>query len=476
MVIRKLRTLAVGLATAIILTTTACSTVKNEVVDAVSPFVNPPIPSLDPAFQIYSVDATKGGKVTTCLGSTLIIPPDAFTDYSGKTVSGEVNIHFREFQDAFSIFLAGIPMNYRGGHFTTAGSFELRAEQNDSALFVRPSSEIEVRLSSMTRGDDYPFFFLDEEGKQWDSLGITPPEVNFEKIRLKKQVDKLKRTMPFPLNRQYFAFNYDAILDVYRGPQAKDQIPEKLALYGLGWENAEIWDWAERWEREDHPALMVWKNIHKKPFPAWINRQYGTLHHLHGNVYTYRVWKDRDSSEAFAIDIEVVMPLRALFAFPPEKWKNDYAATLEKVRAEEERLKTMAEVYRTFKINKFGIYNWDKLLNESESIRLASRFDWEYEVNETLSDLTVIYITGDNKGVINFPSSSWADMALLPDKGGRLFAVLPGERIGLFSAEKYGNLNFGKLASMAHPSHTFEMKTIDIEGMEEKSLREALAF
>ncbi|MEZ4950552.1 MAG: hypothetical protein R2784_14380 [Saprospiraceae bacterium] len=95
---------------------------------------------------------------------------------------------------------------------------------------------------------------------------------------------------------------------------------------------------------------------------------------------------------------------------------------------------TLAEVYRTFEVANFGIYNWDKLMKE-QSLLVAGTFDWNIQVNDTLSELTVICITPDNKGIINFPSAAWKQMAIPLEKNARLFCVLPGNKIGLFDAK-----------------------------------------
>ncbi|MEZ4950553.1 MAG: hypothetical protein R2784_14385 [Saprospiraceae bacterium] len=120
-------------------------------------------------------------------GTRIKVSPNALIDSSGFPVKGQVDIMYREFHDAISVFLAGIPMEYQDGHFTTAGSFELRASQNGKPVYVDSEKPIEVRLASLTAGNDYDFFFLDEDKRGWDSLGTRDAEVNTEKVNFEKE-------------------------------------------------------------------------------------------------------------------------------------------------------------------------------------------------------------------------------------------------------------------------------------------------
>ena len=445
---------------------------KNEfkAITSQKPFINPPVTDLIPQFVTFTLDASKGTTFRLKNGSEIVVPADAIADKNGQILRGSIEMKYREMHDAMSIYLAGVPMNYKNGHFTTAGTFELRAtQQGKDVNLVKP---VKVKMASYTQGNDYDFFYLNENERRWDSLGYRKPEVNKEKKRILRDIENLKLSRTFPLDRQYFAFNYLAIVDVYynddwkilssdkRTDSAFMAISSKLEAYGLGWENNFC---SNRqmitWEKTEYPApLFVWKNVNKKPFPSWAKGFYGELKGKGNNHYIYSIENEKDSTH-FEVELECIMPLKSLFAFSPETWKNQYAATMQKVRDEQERLKQMVDIYRTFEINNFGLYNWDKLMKSEDAVVLEANFEFPAVFNEKLTTLDVVYISGDNKSVITFPKISWDKLALKPDAGGRLFVLMPDKKLALYSVPRYSKLEFEKWkASKTPPQYLFKFE------------------
>lgn len=434
------------------------------------PFVNPPIPDLNPQYVTFTLDASKGTVFRLKNGSEITVPADAFKDENGQLLKGKIDMKYREMHDALSIYLAGVPMNYKNGHFTTAGTFELWATQQDKNVVL--NKPVKVKMASYTEGGDFDFFYLNEKERRWDSLGHRQPQVNTEKKRLLKSIDSQLNTLKFPLDRQYFAFNYMAIMDVYynddwrilsnekRIDSAFTAITSKLESYGLGWEDNHCNNRKMiTWEQTEYPApLFVWKNVHKKPFPAWAKGYYGSLKDLGKNRYLYSIENEKDSLR-FDVELECVMPLKSLFAFSPDDWKNQYAATIQKVKKEQERLRQIANIYRTFEINQLGLYNWDKLMKDDDVVVLEANFEFPSSVNEKLTTLDVVYISGDNRSVITFPKISWDKLALIPDKGGRLFVIMPDNKVALYSVPRYAQLDFAQWRlTKTPPQYIFKME------------------
>lgn len=455
---------------------------KNEISPNEFSSIRPPISELNPAFSKFQLDGATGGNWFAESGSQITIPADALTDAEGRPVNGLVDFEYREMHQAADIFLAGIPMNYGTGNFSTAGTFELRAFQNRKPVFLKNGAAASVCFASFTAGDDFQFYFFDEQKLSWDSLGYAAAEVNKEKITAQKRISGLQPELKFPLNRQYFAFNYEAILDISfpsTYPVSKElqtQLNAKLEKYGLGWEQAEVWQRITFRGNEEHAGLMVWKNLEKKPFPDWTHRMYGKLEPLRRDQYEYTVVHEKDTNLVFKAKLEAVMPLRQLFAFEPEKWKNEYKKTMALIAAEEARMQNLAEVFRSFELSGFGIYNWDKILEGEQSAELAGEFEWDAPLNEKLSEMTVTYISGDNRAIINYPKSSWAKMMLQKDAGGRLFAILPGNKVAIFGREQYARLDFESLKKENDPACVFEMSSKPVEPFSRAGFQKVLGF
>lgn len=433
-----------------------------------------PIPNLTPTFDTFAFDAAKGTIFRHASGSEISIPAHALTDKNGQLLKGLISLRYREFQDALSVYLAGIPMHYKNGNFSTAGSFELRTAQNgDDIHFVKP---IKVRMASFTEGSDFSFFKLDDTKGNWDSLGYNKPEIN----QLKRKILANKRaaiSKAMLKERNLFAFNYMAIMDVYYKDDWKilgsertldsafSAIQSKLAAYDLGWMDC----YADNrtviaFDGYEAPApLWIWKNLTANPFPEWAKKKeggYGYLTKINEKRYVLTVESYKDTALKFTTNIEAVMPLKTLFAFSPEDWQQRRAATLAQIKTDQMRVKQMADVYRTFEINQFGLYNWDKLMKENGAVVVDANFDFQAVINNDLTTLDVIYISGDNRSVITFPKLSWDKMALIPDDKARLFTVLPDHKIAIFTPQQYKKLDFTLWQNQkSPPQYLFKMTT-----------------
>ncbi|MEM1320844.1 MAG: hypothetical protein AAGG75_11345 [Bacteroidota bacterium] len=151
---------------------------------ATLPYINPPIPAVQPTFASEKLSATKGGVYEYENGSRLIVPPAAFIDAKGQTVQGDVSIRYREFHDFVDFFLSGIPMEYDSAgikyQLESAGMVEIYAEQNGQRLNVAPGKKIDVELVSeivvpaANRGrvPAYNIYRLDTERRNWVYDGV----------------------------------------------------------------------------------------------------------------------------------------------------------------------------------------------------------------------------------------------------------------------------------------------------------------
>ena len=444
-----------------LLSLSACRTEQSTICQ-LPPLVQPPVPEFDPTFTTFELENEQSYTYTHSSGTTIQFPANAFLTSDSQVVKGIVQCRYREFQNAADIFLAGIPMQYKTGHLETAGSFELQASQNGQPLLLSQDQTVQVRLASHTVGDDYDFFYLDENQRGWDKLGTAAPEVNPEVKKLKRKISRMQPSLPFPLNKRYMGFSYQALLDVFYGnsvPKDADEAAAKKRFdaYGLAW--TDILNWQNiNWKGRSIPAaFMVWKTIKRKAFPSWTEGYQAKLTNIKGNRYQLDIIS-KDSSQHFQTELAAVMPLKDLFAFSPEEWRNNYKATMLKIQQEEERLAMMAAVYREFNISQLGIYNWDRLIKMEESIQLEANFQFPQQFNEKLTEPEIVYIAGDNRSVIKFPQSVWASMSLLPEDKGRFFCLLPDRQLVVYPKAKFAQIDFEAVRQMEQPGYVFGME------------------
>ena len=448
---------------------------------SVLPFVNPPIPGLDPGYTSFEFDTNRDTVFQFSTGTTIRIPAQAFRHDDGTSATGKVAVKYREFHDVSSVYLAGIPMDYQQGDqlksFETAGSFDIRAFDNERPLQIDPDKSIGVRMASFESDEDYNFYYLNENARQWDSVGFAKPEINLEKKKLQRKITRMKPDLAFPLNRRYFSFNYNAILDLYLNNKVTganhDYMKKRLKAYGLGWENIETRSTIPIGESREWASMIVWKNLSKTPFPKWANQRYADVVQIKDRKYQLTI-VSADSSQVFQTKLLFVMTLKELFAFTPEHWRNNYEATMAKIQVERERMQLMADVYRNFEVNNIGIHNWDRILKMEDKVELAAHFNFEKVANDNLSKPEVFFVSGDNKSIMRYPQEKWNRVPLAPDEQGRFFSLLPGNKLAVFSAEEYSKLDFDALRQK--PDYTFEMLTVAKVIDSEEEFREVIGM
>ncbi|MBI5218151.1 MAG: hypothetical protein HY958_04395 [Bacteroidia bacterium] len=446
---------------------------------AMAKLINPPIPGLEAKYKVFQIDAAQGGTFSLPTGTTITIPQGALVDSSGKPLQCKVDLQYREFHDAVSLLLSGIPMSYEKSgikqNFQTAGMFDLNASQNGKKVFIDPDKKIIVKMASYEAGNDYNFWWLDEKNESWEFLDRRDAEVNPKKEEMKRIVEKLRPGLKFPMDDKYFCLSYRDLLDIYYKNDwsqidknyQKPVIDKKAKEYGLTWTSIYSYTSIQYQGNYHRAALMVWKNISDKPMPKWVfnDKPYNSANFTRINGNTYRMNIENDKGAKYSLTVEVVMPLKALLAFSPEYWKKNYEEAMAKIYEEEKRLKLEADVFRTFEVSQFGIYNYDKFLKEENRVEVMADFlpagrqgIPDQNLNKDLSETDMIFcLPEDNKTVIKYPKGDWSRVALLPGNKIRFMSVIPGSRIAIFSSERYLKINFDSLKSQPKPAYKFTM-------------------
>ena len=168
--------------------------------------VTPPISNLDIKKTYYSVYSKNDTSLNYATGSKITIPKNAFLDEKGNLIDGKVNIEYREFSNAFDIYLGGIPMRFDSAGesmvFETAGMFEINATSNNKPVYVNPENKITIDMNSFEKGTQYNLYQLDTLSGKWTNIGK-------DKISQKKYEDELSKlpyVPPYPKKATGIAF------------------------------------------------------------------------------------------------------------------------------------------------------------------------------------------------------------------------------------------------------------------------------
>jgi hypothetical protein len=104
-------------------------------------------------------------------GTKIKIPANVLVHKDGRPVKGAVDIEYYEMRDAADFIAAGIPMEYDGGIFNSAGMFEIKVSQKGEELFVKPGAYYDIEFEKTDDLDDLGFYRYDREKNQWSVLG-----------------------------------------------------------------------------------------------------------------------------------------------------------------------------------------------------------------------------------------------------------------------------------------------------------------
>jgi hypothetical protein len=224
---------------------------------------------------------------------------------------------------------------------------------------------------------------------------------------------------------------------------------------------------------------MVWKKLEGKKFPGWLsNKNYfqTKMEKLYGNVYNLKI--SHHDGMSYSGKVQCIMPLRSLLAYSPEYWENNYKEAMQKMRKEEERLKTQAKVFRSFEINELGIANFDCLYQQENPVKVKAEFTLSESYDDEMFELHTVYcLPGNNKTVIKLNPGNWENLRLdAEDENFRLITVLPGSKLGMYPLEEYRSLNFDSLRRTDNPEVTFKLEPFGDKITDRKQLEELLGF
>ena len=410
------------------------------------PFINPPFDDLRVEFDVFQVDANKGGIFKSRHGSILRIPAFAFFNKKGKTITNQtVDLKFTEYKDVADQIISGIPMTYDSAGtkymFSSAGMVEVRGYIGDSAVNLNPEKPIEVEMKSNYSSTEYNFYCLDEKNKKWEYLGkdsvskpepkkLTQEEINAKIPIIKKedivipkdQIDAELQKAPEYQKRKRKRIQIQAQIDelslaIPSPPRKADENTQKFSLDIIEKENPELCSYKDvqfqlapgetinpihantNWNKVDlkkleGEQLMVTfsktnsaEEVKYKVIPVLEGLAYEKAHEEYLNMQS----KLQNHKKALK---EVEKKIK-FFAKQIRSQKIDEGlvkaklerleriATLEKAQFTNKKIK--AEVIRFFQVENFGVYNCDRMKKmQKKEPELLTTIHFKKDVNEAL--------------------------------------------------------------------------------------------
>ena len=372
-------------------------------------------------FNTKTFDADSGIVFHQPTGTHIVIPARVLVDKEGREVTGDVELKFREFQNANEIFLSGIPMQLgenREKYMSSGGMMELRVEQNGEELVLRNGEEVQVELANATgiKDPDFRMFFLTDD-LNWDAGR------DFEVVNNDRR-DSALGALPAP-----------PIQPINPDPDSMDFIFEIAADY------------------KKMPHLKTWKGVSWK-----LKDSKGDLTPEQALSVIWSSIDIKDQGEDFEIKIISEQPFyngkirkfeTKLIASPmlqgeelmaaKEQYLVDlekYKVILAKLKEEESRLIKEAGVLSKFSISGFGIFNIDKIESTMILAHAEFTFDFEEEINPLINEIMLYVILEEENGVIKFKSHDWNKAPILSSVCS-MAAVLPNGTVAYVSSDTY---------------------------------------
>lgn len=451
----------------------------------------PLIPGMEVQFNTFTINSQADTTLLLPNGTSIFIPGKCFKNSKEAVVIDSVTILYREFHDAVDIMLSGIPMEFismgEKRYFSTAGMFEIDAKAKGEKLSIVDGKSIRVRMASKYAGDNYSFFYLNPQNGSWEWVDLPATEVNTIKMEAKAKLDAKKP--PMLLSENYFALDYGRLLDIMANDDYKKVMnlrknppTEKLKEYKI-----KIYDVNWRYEIQFGRAYydlpeMLWKDLDGKTFPKWLKNFFPkwergkdgkwymanfSARQLGGNVYEI---KCNDGNKTFEKRMEAVMPMKSFLRLPASEWQKRYDEAMAQLAEEQQKIDLMAETYRTYSVNRLGIYNFDYLQKLNNWFKVNPIFMLDGQ--KVTGDVFIVF--SDNSGFVNLKPNEYNEMRINPQSLHRILMVLPDKTFGVYPVEKLSEIDVDELAKQETPNLTFTLESKKIKDAVE--LRSFLGF
>jgi hypothetical protein len=440
-------------------------------------------------------------KIDPLIDSTYVLDNDtritvrkgSLLDNEGNQIIESVTFKFRQFDDAVSIFLSGLPMSYSRTKdnmiLETAGMYEIRGEYMGQTINIDPEKPLSITIGSFYENQRQGFFKLDEETGDWDLVDIPEAKYNEEVLELRKKVANLKPEWEIPLPPNYYVFSLWRMADIFLnddyykiGDANLEALSKKMEDYGVKTLNVgRNWNSVKYKGNSYEADQMLWKSENSLTIPKWVKDTYGSyydpdkqeykekilLKKINGNIYKLSV-NDYENNRQWTTNLQLITHLRYLVRYSPEQLIAKQKEIEQEINEAEERLKNMRIIEYTADIYQMGIYNCDKpVYFQNGKPQLKLSLDGKAVSEEEIHKVSIF---NENLSSYAFPVS-YKPLTFSFFKGtNKILLITKNGDIGLFSGQ-----NFEQLDSTAiNKSLPLEINLTKVNVENEEKLRKLL--
>jgi len=418
-------------------------------IEAPLSILKPPVPNVVIEYNEYKIIPTNDTIVHHKSGAVIEVPKNAFLNSKGEVVSDGVNLKFRAFSNPLEIYLAGIPMsttiNGENMVYESAGMFEILAESNGEKLYVNKERKIKVTLESFENDTNFNTYDLEKETGEWIETGKDKVIVKSKEESL-AQIPKLPEP---PKHAGRFAFQIEDML----------------------YEDSEINKYKNVWftpidgkecgfDSKDVKLKDLKNGTFEVTFIPWVKTE-----GVRTKCICYLSFKEESEYSDATKDYQKKYAKRiARYKAKMSKIDKEWDAYKDKLQEhkiflankEIKNLKGDKKILRVLAVNKFGLVNCDRLINNPLGAKIVVSYT---DVSGKKLDLkNVVLIEKGKNTLFRFKK----EIQFNPEKENLLWGLTKNGRLAYFSTNDFKGLEAtsGKviLKMRVHPT---ELNTYD---------------
>jgi hypothetical protein len=369
--------------------------------------IKPPVSLEDIPFDAYTFDADSGITIERNTGTMVKIAPGSLVDSSGKRVKGLVNLSVREFHDVESLFFSGIPMSIdsrRENFLQSAGMIELRATANGSKVDFAKNAGAEIELALFRDAKNYQLYHLKDD-QNWNIADTFISKINLRKSQALDQLEE-----------KYKKRHEDLYLDLATN---LEYAPYLKPFSGIQWKvaskdvNDELLD----------AMRMDWDEVKVVP-PTGLSKKYNLI--FKGKITSY---EDTGIIKTHTVKAIPVRSGRKVSRNTMNDLLYENDNILAQMEEEKKRIQKQSDLVNSFKIDKMGIWNVDKVINSDDIIWADVGFDFEEKIDPNVNKISIYLMFINENTVIQYLPRDWKKVGFKKNAVMKIRAVLPGGRI-----------------------------------------------
>jgi hypothetical protein len=441
-----------------------------------------PFPGIPVEYEKFTIQCGKQNIITSADGSRITIPENSLVDSLGNTITGEVELSYREFRDMVDVFLSGIPMEFDSAgitrHFESAGMFELLAHQNKKKVFIDSKKTVTIAFASQYEGNRYNMYYFDMSTQRWEYLykdtskmKETAPIQQLETID--KEINILKKTIaskPVLADPKQAIIKLDVLesefpeIAVYKNVRFQLLEPQKMnaASDTVEWDMVNVMKTAQ-----GNYLLHMERGKETKEFsciPVFEKSDYAAAKKTFEENYTasQAIIKKKEQEKT---DLQKkLMDEKTL-------QQNTLLASRATALSGFTSTTNQSAITRLFEIKKFGIFNSDCPQNLPQGGLFVLHLADSSNVEKKPLSFYSVYLAEKNKNALyTYYNYNLDKFSYNPDSKNLLWTVTKDNKLAIFTAKDFKALKtIGK-----GEEKTFDMWIVNVDFKNEAQIRKYL--